>query len=147
LRYRNRALRARRRERPIVATWNEVRRYALALPETSEATSSNGKREWRVNKKLFAWERPLRRGDLEALGAGAPTGPILAISTAGLEMKEALIGSNPRVYFTTPHFDGYAAVLLRLDKIAAKELREVMVEAWLTRAPKRAGAAFLRVRR
>jgi hypothetical protein len=130
-----------------MATWNDVRRYALALAETTEEISSSGKREWRVNKKLFTWERPLRKGDLEALGDAAPTGPILAISTADLEMKEALIGSNPRVYFTTPHFDGYAAVLIRLDKIAAKELKDVIVEAWLTRAPKRTAAAFLKERR
>ncbi len=130
-----------------MATWNDVRRYALALPEATEESSSNGKREWRVNKKLFTWERPLRKGDLEALGDAAPTGPVLAISTADLEMKEALIGSNPRVYFTTPHFDGYAAVLIRLDKIAAKELKGVIVEAWLTRAPKRTAAVFLKERR
>ncbi len=119
----------------------------MALPEATEEVSSSGKREWRVNKKLFTWERPLRKGDLEALGDAAPAGPILAISTADLEMKEALIGSNPRVYFTTPHFDGYAAVLIRLDKIAAKELKDVIVEAWLTRAPKRTAAAFLKERR
>jgi hypothetical protein len=130
-----------------MATWNDVRRYALALPETTEEISSTGKREWRVNKKLFTWQRPLRKGDLEALGDEAPAGPVLAISTADLEMKEALIGSNPRVYFTTPHFDGYAAVLIRLDKIAAKELKDVIVEAWLTRAPKRAAAVFLKERR
>jgi hypothetical protein len=130
-----------------MATWNDVSRYALALPDAVEKISSSGKREWRVNDKLFTWERPLRKGDLEALGDAAPTGPILAISTADLEMKEALIGSNPRVYFTTPHFDGYAAVLIRLDKIAAKELKDVIVEAWLTRAPKRSAAAFLKERR
>jgi hypothetical protein len=130
-----------------MATWNDVRRYALALPGATEDISSSGKREWRVNKKLFTWERPLRKGDLEALGYAASTGPILAISTADLEMKEALIGSDPRVYFTTPHFDGYAAVLIRLDKIAAKELKDVIVEAWLTRAPKRTAAAFLKERR
>lgn len=130
-----------------MATWNDVKRFAMALPDATEEVSSSGKREWRVNKKLFTWERPLRKGDLEALGDAAPTGPILAISTADLEMKEALIGSNPRAYFTTPHFDGYAAVLIRLDKIAVKELKDVIVEAWLTRAPKRTAAAFLKGRR
>ena len=126
-----------------MATWGDVRRFALALPQTTEETSSSGLREWRVNKKLFTWERPLRRGDLEALGDAAPSGPILGLRTAGLEMKEALLASDPGVYFTTPHFDGYAAVLIRLAKISAKELEDVVVEAWLVQAPKRAAAAFL----
>lgn len=126
-----------------MATWHDVRTYALALPETTEEISSSGLREWRVRKKLFTWERPLRRGDLEALGAAAPNGPILSISTAGLEMKEALLASSAAVYFTTPHFDGYAAVLIRLDAISAKELKDAIAEAWLARAPKRVAKAFL----
>ena len=72
-----------------------------------------------------------------------PTGPILGVRTADLEVKEMLLASNPGVYFTTPHFDGYPAVLVRLEKIALKELRDVIVEAWLARAPKRVATAFL----
>ena len=130
-----------------MATWNDVRRHVRALPETSEEPSASGKAAWTVNKKLFAWERPLRRADLEALGAKAPTGPILGVRTADLEIKDMLLASNPAVFFTTPHFDGYAAVLIRLPKISSRELKQVLVEAWLARAPKRAATAFLRERR
>jgi hypothetical protein len=126
-----------------MASWRDVRRYALALPGAAEETSSSGA-HWTVNKKLFVWERPLRRSDLEALGNGAPAGAILGVYTGDLEMKDVLLGSDPDVFFTTPHFDGYPAVLVRLGKIPAKKLKEVVLEAWLARAPKRVVAAFLR---
>jgi hypothetical protein len=89
------------------------------------------------------WERPLRRSDLEALGDAAPTGPILGVRTEHLVAKEAILQSDPAVFFTTPHFDGYPAVLVQLDRIGVDELREVIVEAWLARAPKRLADAFL----
>ena len=126
-----------------MASWRDVRRIALALPDTSEGESSHGLAAWIVNKKFFAWERPLKRADLEALGADAPAGPILGVRTHDLEMKEVLLASDPRVFFTTPHFDGYPAVLVLLKNISVKKLRDVLVEAWLARAPKRAAAAFL----
>jgi hypothetical protein len=128
-----------------MAKWRDVRRYALALPGASEEIHTTGS-AWVVSKKFFAWERPLRRSDLEALGADAPTGPILGVRTADLEMKEVLMASDPSVFFTTPHFDGYPAVLVRLDEIAARELKDLLVEAWLARAPKRAVTAFLKNR-
>ena len=78
-----------------------------------------------------------------ALGVKAPKGPILGVRTADLEMKEVLLASNPRVYFTTPHFDGYPAVLVQLSKIGMRELKNVMTEAWLARASKRTAATFL----
>ena len=127
-----------------MATWRDVRRFALSLPGTSEETSSSGKAAWIVNKKFFTWERPLRPPDLKALGDAAPTGPILGVRTADLEMKEVLLASNPSVYFTTPHFDGYPAVLIRLPKIATSELKDVITEAWLSRAQKRAVEKVLR---
>jgi hypothetical protein len=126
-----------------MATWSDVRRLALALPGTSEEVSSNGHRSWHVQKKGFTWERPLRRADLAALGDAAPSGPILGVRTADLEMKEVLLASDPEVFFTTPHFNGYPAVLVRLPKIAPKLLKDVIVEAWLAVAPKRAAAALL----
>jgi hypothetical protein len=129
-----------------MATWRDVRRYALALPGASEEKTSSGKAAWIVNKKFFTWERPLRPGDVSALGKAAPSGPILGVRTPDLEMKEALLRSNPRVYFTTPHFDGYPAVLIRLEKISTKELKDVIEEAWLARAGKRAVQAFLKQR-
>jgi hypothetical protein len=57
--------------------------------------------------------------------------------------KEALLADDPEVFFTTPHFDGYAAILVRLERIAIEDLREVVVEAWLSRAPTRIAQAYL----
>ena len=93
-----------------MAAWEDVERIALALPETSERLS-RGLRQWRVRDKLFVWERPLRRSDLEALGDEAPDGPILGARVEHDGAKEALIADDPGVFFTTPHFDGYPAIL------------------------------------
>jgi hypothetical protein len=127
-----------------MATWRDVGRYALAMPGATEETTGQGWRAWLVNQKLFVWERPLRASDLKALGNDAPSGPILGVRTTDLEMKDVLLGSDPSVYFTTPHFDGYPAVLVRLEKISAKDLKDVIIEAWLGRAGKRAAAAYLK---
>jgi hypothetical protein len=119
-----------------VASWDDVRRIALGLPETSEQ-SSRDLASWRVRDKAFVWERPLRKADLRALGDEAPTGPILGARVEHLVAKEAMLAADPDVFFTTPHFDGFPAVLVRLEEITAKDLEEVIVEAWLARAPKR----------
>ena len=125
-----------------MASWDDVRRVALALPETSERPS-HGNISWRVRDKLFVWERPLRPSDLRALGEAAPDGPILGVRVEHLGAKEALLADNPDVYFTTPHFDGYAAVLVRLERIELDELEELIAEAWLCQAPKRLAKEFL----
>ena len=110
---------------------------ALALPETSEGAESRGIPKWRVKDKLFVWERPLRKPDLEALGRQAPDGPVLGAMVADLGEKGALLAEDPAVFFTTPHFNGYAAVLVRLSRIAPEQLKQVVTEAWLARAPTR----------
>jgi hypothetical protein len=124
-----------------MATWDDVARIALGLPEAAERTS-RGLCQWSVKDKLFVWERPLRRADLEALGEDAPDGPILGVRVEHLGAKEALLADDPAVFFTTPHFDGYPAVLVRLDEIAVDELEELIVDAWLARAPKRLVKAY-----
>jgi hypothetical protein len=124
-----------------VASWDDVRRIALSLPETSERTS-RGNCQWRVKDKLFVWERPLRRSDLEALGDAAPAGPILGARVEHLIAKEAIIADDPRVFFTTPHFDGYPAVLAQLERIGVDELNELVIEAWLCRAPAKLARAY-----
>lgn len=123
-------------------TWNDVARIALALPETSEG-ESRGSRRWQVKGKGFVWERPLRRSDLEALGDDAPDGPILGAWVEHLGAKEALLADESGVCFTTPHFDGYAAILAPLDQLGRDDLRELIVEAWLARAPKRLAKSYL----
>jgi len=125
-----------------MATWDDVSRIALSLPETSEGASRD-LRGWAVKGKGFVWERPLRRADLEALGDAAPDGPILGARVEHLIAKEALLADDPSVYFTTPHFDGFPAVLVRLEEIRLEDLEEVIVEAWLARAPKRLVKEYL----
>jgi hypothetical protein len=125
-----------------VASWDDVGRIALALPETSEGQSRD-LRQWQVRGKGFVWERPLRRKDLEALGEDAPDGPILGAYVEHVGAKEALLADDPSVYFTTPHFDGYPAILVRLERIGLDDLHELIVEAWLCRAPKRVVKAYV----
>jgi hypothetical protein len=122
-----------------MATWTDVTRVMKALPAV---VRTRGKREWRVGKKLLAWERPLRAADRKALGAEAPSGAILGVHIP-LDGKALLLASQPEVYFTTPHFDGWPAVLVRLPKIPADELSELLQQSWLARAPKKLAAQFL----
>ncbi len=126
-----------------MATFDDVRRIALALPESTEREGGHDHLpQWQVKSKTFAWERPLRKGDLAHLGAAAPTGPVLAAYVADLADKEALVAEGG-VYFTTPHFDGYAMVLIRLSEIAADELAEILTDAWLCRAPAKLAKDYL----
>jgi hypothetical protein len=125
-----------------MATWDDVQRIAMAMPEASERVSRD-MRQWRVKDKLFVWERPLRRSDLAALGDSAPDGPILGARVEHLVAKEALLANDQGFFFTTPHFDGYPAILVQLDRIGLDDLREVIVEAWLARAPARLVKAYL----
>jgi hypothetical protein len=125
-----------------VAGWDDVARIALELPETSERMSRD-LRQWRVKDKLFVWERPLRRADLEALGDRAPDGPILGARVEHLGAKEALLDDDAGVFFTTSHFDGHPSILVRLERISVDDLDEVIVEAWLARAPKTLARAYL----
>ncbi|MGZ5415815.1 MAG: MmcQ/YjbR family DNA-binding protein [Nocardioides sp.] len=124
-----------------MATWDDVRRIAMLLPETEERAGECP--QWRVRNKLYAWDRPLRRGDLEALGDAAPDGEVLAVRVQDVGVKEALVSDEPEVYFTTPHFDGYPAVLVRLDEIAVPDLEALLTEAWLVQAPRRVAKQHL----
>jgi hypothetical protein len=125
-----------------VATWDDVARIVGELPLTSEQSP----RDWRVGKKLLAWERPLRPSDREALvreGSEPPEGDILGVRVSDEGVKFALVADEPRVYFTTPHFDGYPAVLVKLAEIEVRDLEELITEAWLMQAPKKLVQEFL----
>jgi len=126
-----------------MASWDDVARICLALPETTEATSY-GSRAWRVGDRTFIWERPLRKKDLAELGDAAPNGPVLGAYVPDEGAKTALIAEEPDVYFTTSHFDGFPAVLCRLDELDTSALTELAGEAWVCRAPKRLAAQYLR---
>ena len=94
----------------------------------------------------FVWERPLRPRDIDdltAAGRPVPEGEIIAVRTDGLEVQRALAESFPDAFFVVPHFEGYPAVLVRLDAIDVDQLREVVADAWLIKAPKRVAAKWL----
>jgi hypothetical protein len=122
-----------------MATWDDIRSVAATLPETVERSP----REWRARDKNLAWERPLRKADLAALGAEAPKGDILGVRVADVGVAEALVADDPAVYFSTPHFAGYPAVLVRLEVIEPDELRDLLRDAWLARVPKKLARAYL----
>lgn len=130
-----------------MASWEDVEKIALDLPEVAEEPI-HGDRAWKVRKKLFAWERPLRAKEVEQLGDAAPAAEaaILGVRVPDEGAKLALLESEPEVYFTTPHFDGHPSVLVLLEKIPRKDLEEAIIEAWLSRAPKRVAAAYLDAR-
>ena len=122
--------------------FEDVRALATALPAVEEGTT-RGNVSWKVNGKLFAWERPLRASDRAALGADAPQGPILGVRTDGQTGKDAVLATGAPACFTIPHFEGYPAVLVQLDLVDPADLAELIVEAWLAQAPKRVAKEYL----
>ena len=121
-----------------MATWEEVSAVAMRLPGVTEEG-----RTWKVRGKSLAWERPLRKSDLEALGAAAPSGPILGIRTVDVLEKDTILSAMPEVFFTTPHFDGYPAVLARLEPLDVPVLAQLLEDIWRERATKKAVQAWL----
>jgi hypothetical protein len=111
-----------------VADWETVREIAASLPDVEE--SLEGRRSWRVRGKLFAWEARERDGGGLAVRVDR-------------DEKQLLLDSDSAVYFTSPHYDGYPGVQIRLDKIARAALFERLEDAWLIQAPKRLARDYL----
>ncbi len=130
-----------------MATIDDVREIAMALPGVTEATSSQaGGLAWRTKAGTVVWEREPGKKDLATLaevGRTWPDGVVLGVRTDGEQSKNALIETYPDVFFTIPHFDGYPAVLVRLDAIMREQLAEVVTDAWLTRVPARVSSQWL----
>lgn len=129
-----------------MATLDDVEQLARELPEVT-GTERHGHRSWAVDGKVFAWERPFSKADIKRFGDETPPdGPIAAVRAADLAEKEALLAAHPSTLFTIEHFNGYAAVLVRLNKIGRRELREVVLEGWLACAPQSLAEEYLKRR-
>jgi hypothetical protein len=122
---------------------DEVSAMALALPQVTEG-ERHGHRTWNVGSKTFAWERPFSKADVKRFGtAPVPDGPIVAVRVGDLAEKEAVLAEQAKGFFTIPHFDGYAAILIQLKVATKKAVRESLLDGWLASAPPTLADAYM----
>jgi hypothetical protein len=128
-----------------MATMADLDALALSLPQTTKEVSDDGRPSYLVHGKMFCFHRS-RRPDAVDPETGERMDDVLMFRTADLDVKELMLADDRGVFFTTPHFNGYPAVLMRIPDLARidrDEVEELVVEAWLTRAQKRVAKAWL----
>jgi hypothetical protein len=128
-----------------MTTMADLDELALAMPETTKEVSDDGRAAYLVHGKLFCCHRSRRRDAIDP-ESGERLDDVLMFRVADLGVKELMLADDRGVFFTTPHFDGYPAVLIRIPALARldrDELQDAVVEAWLTRAQKRVAKAWL----
>jgi len=128
-----------------MATMADLDELALSLPQVTKDVSDDGRPSYLVHGKMFCFHRS-RRADAVDPETGERLADVLMFRVDGLDVKELMVADARGVYFTTPHFNGYPAVLVRirdLGQLDREELGDLLAEAWLTRAPKRVARAWL----
>jgi len=128
-----------------MTTMADLDELVLALPQATKELSDDGRPAYFVHGKLFCCQRGRRRDAVDP-DTGERLDDVLMFRVADLGVKELLLADERDVFFTTPHFDGYPAVLLRipdLGRVDRGELHDLVAEAWLTRAQKRVAKAWL----
>ena len=128
-----------------MATMADLDDLALAMPQTTKELSDDGRPTYLVHGKFFCFHRSRRRDAIDP-HTGERLDDVLVFRVADLGVKELMLADDRRIFFTTPHWDGYAAVLMRIPDLARldrEELEDAVVEAWLTRAQKRVAKAWL----
>ena len=128
-----------------MATMVDLDELALAMPQASKELSDDGRPTYLVHGKFFCFHRSRRRDAIDP-DTGERLDDVLVFRVADLGVKELMLADERSVFFTTPHFDGYSAVLIRIPDLASldrEELEDAVVEAWLTRAQKRVAKAWL----
>ena len=119
-----------------VVSLSDVEDMIAALPEVTVG-SKYGNNTWMVGGKGFAWERPFSKADIKRFGDDpVPDGPILAVRVDDLGEKEAVLAMGQKGFFTIPHFNGYAAVLIQLELATKKSVRVALEDGWLACAPR-----------
>lgn len=126
-----------------MAKIDDVAAIAGSLPGV-EVGERRGRQTWFVAKKAFVWERGFSKADLKRFGGETPpSGPIAAVRTADLAEKEGILAAGSKGIFTIEHFNGYPAVLIQLEKITKRTLRDVIVDGWLACAPSRLADEYI----
>jgi hypothetical protein len=128
-----------------MTTMADLDEFALAMPQAAKKVSEDGRPSYFVHGKMFCFHRG-RRPDAVDPETGERLGDVLMFRVADEGVKELMVADERGVFFTTPHFAGYPAVLLRIPDLARidrEELHDLVAEAWLTRAQKRVAKAWL----